>query len=92
MSLTVSFSPEVEARLRERAAASGKDVSALVREAVEEKLSATPEPKPASKMSNEQWLAEFNAWMREVTSRARNYPPGFVVDDSRESIYEGRGE
>jgi hypothetical protein len=92
MSLTVSFSPEVEARLRERAAASGKDVPTLVREAVEEKLSSTPETQPANTMSNEQWLAEFNAWMREVTSRARNYPPGFLVDDSRESIYEGRGE
>jgi predicted transcriptional regulator len=87
MSLTISFSPEVEARLRERAAASGKDVPTLVREAVEEKLSATtPEIKPRNGMSREQWLAEFNAWVNS------HNPVGHFVDDSRESIYAGRGE
>jgi hypothetical protein len=30
--------------------------------------------------------------MREVAARAGRYPPGFMVDDSRETIYEGRGE
>ena len=41
MTLTLTFPPDVETRLRERAAAAGKDVEALVREAVEEKLSGT---------------------------------------------------
>jgi len=40
----------------------------------------------------DQFLAELGAWMREVAARETAYPPGFVVDDSRESIYEGRGE
>ncbi|MCK6484545.1 MAG: hypothetical protein L6R00_10480 [Phycisphaerae bacterium] len=38
MTLEVSLSPDTEAKLRERAAASGKDVVAYVVEAVEEKL------------------------------------------------------
>ena len=38
MTLTLSFPPDMEARLRERAAAAGKDVESLVREAIEEKL------------------------------------------------------
>jgi hypothetical protein len=37
----------------------------------------------------EKALAE---WMTEVEKRADRYPAGFVVDDSRESIYEGCGE
>jgi hypothetical protein len=88
MSLTIPFTPEIEALLRERAAASGKDVGTFVREVVEEKLARAD----ASEKSAGQWTAEFNAWMQEVAARASAYPPGFVVDDSRESIYEGRGE
>ncbi len=88
MSVTIPFAADVEAKLRQQAAANGKDVDALIREAVEEKfaLSATPEQKTV-----EQWAAEFNAWMGEVAARSA-YPPGFVVDDSRATIYEGRGE
>lgn len=53
------------------------------------KQAATPSAPPAS---TGEWDKQFDAWMREVTARARRYPEGFVVDDSRESIYEGRGE
>jgi len=38
MTLLIDLSPEIEAKLYERAAASGKDVPTLVREAVEEKM------------------------------------------------------
>jgi len=34
----------------------------------------------------------FELWMNVVQSRANRYPAGFEVDDSRESIYAGRGE
>jgi hypothetical protein len=34
----------------------------------------------------------FNEWMALARQRANRYPPGFVADDSRESIYAGRGE
>jgi predicted transcriptional regulator len=88
MSVTIPFPPEIEAKLRERAAASGKDVDAFIREAVEEKLGRST----AADKTAGQWTAEFDAWMREVAARAPSYPPGFVLDDSREKIYEGRGE
>jgi len=39
-----------------------------------------------------EWDKQFDAWMREVTARAGRYPEGFIVEDSRESIYKGRGE
>jgi hypothetical protein len=47
---------------------------------------------PASFSSSGEWRSRFNEWMREVTARSGRYPPGFVVDDRRETIYEGRGE
>jgi len=36
--ITIEFPPETERRLRARAAASGRDISTFIREAVEEKL------------------------------------------------------
>ena len=40
MSLTIELSPESEARLRERAAAAGKDAVTYAREALEDKIQA----------------------------------------------------
>jgi hypothetical protein len=42
--------------------------------------------------SFEEWQKQFDSWMQEVAARAAQYPPGFIADDSRESIYQGRGE
>jgi|ERR1043165_16390 hypothetical protein len=48
---------------------------------------------PASDMvSFDDWKKKFDAWMDEVEARAHRYPPGFVMNDSRESMYEGCGE
>lgn len=43
-------------------------------------------------LSNEEWLAEMEAWKRDALSRADRYPPGFVLDDSRETMYFGPRE
>jgi plasmid stability protein len=85
MTLTLSFPPETEAKLRDRAAASGKDVETIVREAVDEKLAAEATT-PGPTESAEEWVARFKAWVE-------SHPPvTHFVDDSRESIYAGRGE
>jgi hypothetical protein len=34
----------------------------------------------------------LDEWMSLVQQRANRYPKGFIADDSRDSIYEGRGE
>ncbi len=47
---------------------------------------------PTPPTSIREWDKQFDAWMREVKARAGRYPEGFVVEDSRDSIYEGRGE
>jgi hypothetical protein len=60
----------------------GKAVEIIVRE--------ESAPPPETAFNN--WKAKFDAWMAEVEARAHRYPPGFVMNDSRDSIYEGCGE
>lgn len=78
--LSISLPPETEARLRERAAAEGKDPAAFVLEVVQEELAAE-EPSP-----NAQRMAALRDW---AASHARLT---YEADDDRESTYEGRGE
>ena len=90
MVLSIELTPEMEARLRERAAAEGKDPNALVLEAVAEKLSAPNGP--ASQSASEGRLQAWNRFLAATRDHAAALPPAHFVDDSRESIYEGRGE
>jgi len=86
VTVTISLPPNTEAKLLSQAAATGNDVPTLVREAIEEKLAVSVE---GLERSDQQWSAEFNAWMHEVEGRAGLYPPGYVADDSREKLYDG---
>ena len=49
---------------------------------------ATRQPAP----SPDEWKRRFDDYLHEVAARAGRYPERFVLDDSRETIYEGRGE
>ena len=41
-------------------------------------------------LTGEAWQAAMEEWRRAAASRAHRYPPGFVLDDSRETIYRER--
>lgn len=84
MNLTLHLSPELEAKLMEQATAKGMAPEQVALQALEEQLEAVP-PASAS-MSPEQWVADIRAW---ATSH-RLLP--HEADDSRETIYAGRGE
>jgi len=43
-----------------------------------------------NELSYEEWKARFDAFTKEIQNRADQYPNGFAVDDSRESIYGER--
>ncbi len=87
MTLTITLPPTTEAQLRERAAAEGKDPAAFALEAVQEKLALSDNgPAASAELTPKQRSAEWLAWT------ASHKPLGYVVDDSRESIYAGRGE
>jgi plasmid stability protein len=85
MALQLELAPDLEAKLRERAAQSGRSPEAFVLEALREDLAAGAEP--GESLSPSSRLAELNDWFTShPTSKAA------VLDDSRESIYNGRGE
>jgi antitoxin (DNA-binding transcriptional repressor) of toxin-antitoxin stability system len=49
-----------------------------------------PAAAPATSPGKDSWSSQFDDWMRTVDARAGRYPAGFTLDDSRESIYDGR--
>ncbi|RIK73843.1 MAG: hypothetical protein DCC68_24200 [Planctomycetota bacterium] len=84
MILNLHVPVEKEAKLREAAAAAGQDVETFVLNAVDERLSEEVPTEPRlSKEDFQAWLDNLIAMHPQVTH---------FVDDSRESIYEGRGE
>lgn len=87
MTLHIPLSPETESKLRERAEAAGKDLATFVREVVEG-MAGEPNGTPHGNgtLPPDQWSTEWRAWASE--HRTRDH----AIDDSRESIYTGRGE
>jgi hypothetical protein len=79
-------------RLATRAAALNISVDELVQPALERLADETgaPRSEPTLPLTGDAWLAEMAAWRRAAEARADRYPPGFVVDDSRETIYRER--
>jgi hypothetical protein len=88
---SVTVSNELFQRLEERAAALDVSVEQLIAPVLELATKTNAQPL-ASALAFEDWKKGFDAWMDDVQERARRYPPEFVMDDSRESIYQGCGE
>jgi hypothetical protein len=86
MTLELHLPDHVEAELRRQAQARGEDVESFVLGAVQERLAGKTETQPSCVLEGDAWEAEFAAWL------ASHKPTGRFVDDSRESIYDGRGE
>lgn len=90
MQLNVSLPAEIETALRRRAAAAGLDletfVTNVVTEEVTEEVAEEPTPKPRAARSSAKYAERLKAWidLHPVLDH--------VIDDSRESIYAGRGE
>jgi uncharacterized protein (DUF1778 family) len=86
MTLELQLSSEAEAKIREQAAAAGQDIAAFVLQAVTEKLADT-ESHAVSPTQND------NNWHEQLRALIDLHPVvTHFVDDSRESIYAGRGE
>src|SRR5208282_5090867 len=87
IAMTLKLSQEASDRLARRAADAGKDVAAVASDLIEQAVVDTPPLVSARQLAA---LESFAAGMSAWTSR--NLPPGHVVDDSRQTNYEGRGE
>jgi hypothetical protein len=90
MSVIVNLAPDTERKLREVAAHRGLTIEEYLGQLAAESAASTPAaPKPSptpSEQTPEQRVAAWRAWVASHRNQTR------VADDSRESIYEGRGE
>jgi hypothetical protein len=78
-------------RLSARATALNISVDKLVQPLLERLAeSGTASLEPSAPLTGDARRAELEAWKRDAESRAERYPPGFVLDDSRETIYRER--
>jgi hypothetical protein len=79
--------PEIELSLRQHAAIAGMDVEQFAIKAIQSGIAssemADDDVQPLPKST---WSAEFNAWLASIPKRKTH------MDDSRESIYQDRGE
>jgi hypothetical protein len=92
---SVTISDEVFERLTRRAAALNVTVEQLIAPLLSIAVENHGSGDAATALSDasfDNWKKKFDAWMVDVQGRAHRYPPGFVMDDSRESIYQGCGE
>jgi uncharacterized protein (DUF2267 family) len=87
MNLTLHLSPEIEARLKEQAVAAGKSLEVIALEVLAERLAASDDDRAAAKLPHDEWNKKFNEMLSGVPASDAEF-----VDDSRERIYEGRGE
>jgi hypothetical protein len=85
---SVTIPDETFERLAKRAAALGLTVEQLILKLATESDGNGHPTAPHF----DDWKKQFDKWMADVQGRAHRYPSGFVMDDSRESIYEGCGE
>jgi hypothetical protein len=89
MTITISVSTEAETKLKARAAASGTDVSHYAAQVVERAMASEPSRQVTPITAS---LAAWERFVTDMTTAGEQLPPGTTVDDSRDSIYAGRGE
>lgn len=87
MNLRINIPPELEQVLQRRAAQAGLRVEDFVLEALSERLGTAPSSvsRDAS-LTVDQFAIWIDAWVKRFP--VLEHP----IDDSRESIYSGRGE
>jgi len=87
---SLTLPEEMFERLTKRAAALNVTIEELVTPLLD--LAANSDANGNSGLSFDDWRKQFDGWMAQVQARVNRYPPGFMMDDSRESIYERCGE
>jgi hypothetical protein len=87
----ITVPEETFRRLAAKAAAQNISVDDLVKPALDQLVdSCTSATAPPLPLTGDAWRAELDAWKRDAESRAGRYGQGFVLDDSRETIYRER--
>ncbi|MHB1557673.1 MAG: hypothetical protein ACYC61_09355 [Isosphaeraceae bacterium] len=78
-------------RLSAKAEALNISVEELIQPALDRLAGpAEPTPSPTPPLTGDAWDAELEAWKQDARDRTGRYPRGFVLDDSRETLYRER--
>lgn len=85
---SITIPDETYRRLSRRASALKITVDELVQPALDQL--ANVENHADAPLQGDAWRAEAEALEQEAIDRSHRYPPGFVVDDRRETIYRER--
>jgi hypothetical protein len=83
---------EIYERLARRAADEHTSVEDIIAPLLDRFASEGAGTRSDAPSSLEDRIRAFDEWMNIVGDRAERYPAGYIVDDSRESIYARRGE
>ena len=86
MTVKIELKPEIEMQVLAEASAQGISVESLLAAVIESNFPAQDNLPFYKKASAEEWSKSFREWA------ASHSPIPNPADDSRESIYEGRGE
>lgn len=86
MTLTLDLKPEIEARLREKAAERGLPVEKFLEAVIELDVSREKEKPFHERATTEEWEAALDAFIHSPALENISW----TVDDSRESIYSER--
>ena len=82
--MQLNLPPSTESLLRQHAIAAGKDLESFAIQFLQQQLESH-EPSNPAEQNHDDWVAAITAWSNSHPRTTR------LVDDSRESIYEGRG-
>jgi hypothetical protein len=85
--ITLQLPEDIGTKLKARAEIRGCDISKAALEILEQELREPAKPENPNDLPFEEWQRRYRAMVENVPQ----VNVGFV-DDSRESIYEGRGE
>lgn len=90
LELRIRLSRDASDELAHRAAETGQDLGSVASDLLEQAIASRSGNGGSDSIPNR--VAMWDAWVAKMREwGAKNLPPGHKVDDSRESIYEGRG-
>jgi hypothetical protein len=89
MTITISVSPQAESKLRAHATASGTDVSRYAAQLVEQALAVESSRQQVPSSAG---VAAWDSFVADMVKAGEQLPSASAIDDSRDSIYAGRGE
>jgi hypothetical protein len=93
MTIMISVSPKAEAALKERAAASGKELDVYASELLERAAVEAPDQvQPPGQICLDEWQTRSQAFLAMMRDFLKQRPAHAILDDSRDAIYAGRGE